>query len=206
LQWENIDAALLQFKRVLSLNPGNARALYYLGQVEMNSGQLTSAVKTLKAVEGRFPDSVAIHRELGICYYLLNSEQLSSDEFKSIQALQPDNLTAHFYLALLYRRMGQVSSAQKEARLYADEKSDPAAPTVALRYFQTGKDLYAESLSTHVYSYSEPANAMTAGLINEKDGRQPMPTSSVERRIRPKWPMGSLIEDQSSTDKGGSDR
>ena len=46
-------------------------------------------------------------------------------QFKALQAIDPDDLAAHYNLAILYRRMGMKQQAAREAALYAIKRVDP---------------------------------------------------------------------------------
>lgn len=157
LRMEKYAAASQQFDRALQLDPLNNRAQFYRAMAERSEGELVRSAQDLESVSKQFPMSADVHRELGITYFLLHRDELSRDEFKSVQAQEPDDLTAHYYLSTLYRRLGVPALSEQETRLYEDEKSDPAAATIALRFLNGNHDLYSESLPSHVHG--EPANA-----------------------------------------------
>jgi tetratricopeptide (TPR) repeat protein len=162
LRMEKYAAASQQFTRALELDPHSSRAQFYRALTERSEGQLGSSAEDLTAVAKQFPVSADVHRELGICYYLLHRYDLSSDEFKSVQAQEPDDLTAHYYLSILYRRLGTPSLAEREAALYEDEKNDPAASTISLRFLDANRDLYSESLPSHTHFESGQLNTASA--------------------------------------------
>ena len=45
-------------------------------------------------------------RELGISYYQQHRSEDAIEQFKALQAIDPDDLAAHYNLAILYRRKG----------------------------------------------------------------------------------------------------
>ena len=45
------------------------------------------------------------------------------EQFKALQAIDPDDLAAHYNLAILYRRMGMKQQAAQEAALYTHQEN-----------------------------------------------------------------------------------
>jgi hypothetical protein len=54
------------------------------------------------------------------------------EQFRALQAIDPDDLAAHYNLAILYRRKGMKHQAEVEAAMYAMKRIEPAAPTYSL--------------------------------------------------------------------------
>ena len=57
-------------------------------------------------------------------------------QFEALQAIDPDDLAAHYNLAILYRRKGMKVGAAAQAAQYATIRVDPAAPTYSLDYLR----------------------------------------------------------------------
>lgn len=151
-QWEKYDVARVDLTKALSLSPGNARALYYLALVERNQGNLEGAIDDLKKVATAFPNSRDAHRELGFSYYQQHLYQLARGEYERLQAIDPDDLAAHYNLSILYRRLGMKPEAAIESARFADQKDDPTANTYALEYLRNHDEIAAESVPWHVHS------------------------------------------------------
>jgi tetratricopeptide (TPR) repeat protein len=151
-QWQKYDVARVDLTKALSLSPGNARALYYLALVERNQGNLDGAIDDLKKVATAFPNSRDAHRELGFSYYQQHLYQLAKGEYERLQAIDPDDLAAHYNLSILYRRLGMKPEAAIESARFADQKDDPTANTYALEYLRNHDEIAAESVPWHVHS------------------------------------------------------
>ena len=71
---------------------------------------------------------------------LLYTSQHRSDEavaqFEALQVIDPDDVAAHYNLAILYRRKGMKAEAATQAALYATKRIDPAAPTYSLDFLR----------------------------------------------------------------------
>ena len=151
IQWEKYDESLPFLEKALSLAKNNARALYYLALVERNQGKVDDAIADLEKVAAQYPRSRDAHRELGFSFYQQHRYELARDEYEKVQSIDPDDLAAHYNLAILYRRLGLKQKASEEAAYFADEKDDPTASTFALEYLRKHAEIAQESVPWHVH-------------------------------------------------------
>jgi len=167
IQWEKYDEALPYLDASLKLAKDNARALYYLALVERNRGEVDAAIADLQKVIVQFPRSRDAHRELGFSYYQQHKYAQARDEYEIVQDIDPDDLAAHYLLAILYRRLGLKDKAAEQSASFADQKDDPSANRFALDYLRTHSDVASESVVWHTHELDAPAHRI--------DG--PLPTS-----------------------------
>ncbi len=164
IQWEKYSEALPSLKKALTLAPAgsvpNARALYYLALVERNFGDVDGAIADLKKVAAQFPRSRDAHRELGFSYYQQHRYDLARVEYESVQSIDPDDLAAHYNLAILYRRTGEKEKATVQAAYFADQKDDPSASVYALEYLRKHHDVATESVPWHVHDLDHPGSTV----------------------------------------------
>jgi tetratricopeptide (TPR) repeat protein len=151
IQWEKYDEALPYLEASLKLAKDNARALYYLALVERNRGEVDEAIADLQKVIAQFPRSRDAHRELGFSYYQQHKYELARAEYECVQTIDPDDLAAHYNLAILYRRLGLKEKASQQAAYFADQKDDPTASTYALEYLRKHREIAQESVPWHVH-------------------------------------------------------
>jgi tetratricopeptide (TPR) repeat protein len=159
IQWEKYEDAKVNLAKALTLAPTSARALYYRALVERNEGNLDMAIEDLQAVAKSFPRSRDAHRELGFSYYQQHKYALARTEYEEVQGIDPDDLAAHYNLAILYRRLGMKEQASREAAMFADQKDDPTASTYALEYLRKHTEIANESIVWHVHEMNEPSVA-----------------------------------------------
>jgi tetratricopeptide (TPR) repeat protein len=159
LQWERYADAAVSLNQALTMMPGDARTLYYQALVERNQGNLDSAVAGLQKVVALFPLSIDAHRELGFSYYQQHKYDLARTEYETVQGIEPDDLSAHYNLAIIYRREGDKQKAAAQAALFADEKDDPMASTSTLSFLRSHPELSGESVPWHLHSADETAAA-----------------------------------------------
>jgi tetratricopeptide (TPR) repeat protein len=155
IQWEKYDDARVNLEKALALAPESARTLYYRALVERNEGSLELAIADLMAVGKSFPQSRDAHRELGFSYYQQHKYELAREEYEKVQSIDPDDLAAHYNLAILYRRLGLKEKASQEAAMFADQKDDPTASTYALEYLRQHTEVANESVVWHVHEMDQ---------------------------------------------------
>jgi tetratricopeptide (TPR) repeat protein len=181
ISWEKYDEALPFLDKSLAIAKDNARALYYLALVQRNEGQVDEAIANLQKVATQFPRSRDAHRELGFSFYQQHKYDLARTEYEKVQSIDPDDLAAHYNLAILYRRLGLKDKASVEAAYFADQKDDPTASTFALEYLRKHHEIAQESVPWHVHDLDHkgadevepmlPATAPIAGTGGSGGGR-----------------------------------
>jgi tetratricopeptide (TPR) repeat protein len=151
IQWERYGDARPNLAKALELSPNNARALYYRALVERNEGKLDLAIADFQEMAKQYPLSRDAHRELGFTVYQEHKYADALKEYEALQGIAPDDLAAHYNLAILYRRMGEKDKAAREAAAFADQKDDPGATTYALEFLRKHAELANESVPWHTH-------------------------------------------------------
>ena len=154
IEWEKYHEARAPLEKALALKPHDARALYYLALIERRERHSEAAIADLKEVIAQYPEARDPLRELGISYYQQHHVEDAVATFKALQAVDPDDLAAHYNLAILYRRLGMKQQAINEADQYAMKRVDPGAPTYSLDYLRKHPELRNESVPWHVHAES----------------------------------------------------
>ncbi len=152
IEWEKYAEARAPLDKALTLAPRDARALYYLGLVERRGHHPEQAISDLEEVVAQYPRARDALRELGISYYQQHRAQDAVVTFKKLQDVDPDDLAAHYNLAVLYRRLGMKTESAKESAQYAMKWIDPGAPTYSLEYLRKHPEISNESVPWHVHS------------------------------------------------------
>jgi tetratricopeptide (TPR) repeat protein len=152
IEWEKYAEARAPLEKALTLAPHDARALYYLALVERRSRHPEQAIADLEEVVTQYPRARDALRELGISYYQQHRAEDAVATFKKLQQVDPDDLAAHYNLAVLYRRLGMKAQSTKESAQYAMKWIDPAAPTYSLAYLRKHPEISNESTPWHVHT------------------------------------------------------
>jgi Flp pilus assembly protein TadD len=166
IQWEKYDDARTALEKALAMlqaksptpQPTTSRALYYLALVERNQGHLEAAVEDLQKVAAAYPRSKDARRELGFSYYQQHKYSEAMEQYLALQGIDPDDLAAHYNLAIIYRRLGDKQKAEEQAAYFKDEKDDPLSNTAALEFLRNHPDISNESVPFHVHSDVAPLN------------------------------------------------
>jgi tetratricopeptide (TPR) repeat protein len=151
ISWERYNDAKPHLAKALSLLPGDPRALYYRALVERNAGQVQEAITDLQAMLAKYPLAKDGLRELGFSYFQQHDYAKSREEYEKLQAIDPDDLAAHYQLAILYRRLGEKQKAAIESAKFADQKDDPTASTYALEFLRKHPEVASESVVWHTH-------------------------------------------------------
>ena len=88
-------------------------------------------------------------------------------EYETVQSIDPDDLSAHYILSIVYRRLGMKDKAAHEAASFADQKDDPTATTYALEFLRKHPDVTAESVAWHIHKQSAVDNLGTGGKAGQ---------------------------------------
>jgi tetratricopeptide (TPR) repeat protein len=166
IEWEKYSEARAPLEKALTLRPDDARALYYLALVERRERHSAAEIYDLQQVVAQYPYSRDARRELGISYYQQHRSQEAMEQFKTLQVIDPDDLAAHYNLAILYRRMGMKQQAAQEAALYTIKRIDPSAPTYSLDYLRKHPEISTESVPWHMHS--DPMHAAVASNAGQR--------------------------------------
>jgi Flp pilus assembly protein TadD len=164
--WQRYSDARTHLEKALQLAPHNARALYYLALVDRIQGRPDAAIADLLEVITQFPRSRDAHRELGFSFYQQHKYEEARAEYEAVQSVDPDDLSAHYMLSIVYRRLGMKDKAALEAAAFADQKDDPTANTYALEFLRKHPEVTAESVPWHVHSAlaeTSPEDAAKSG-------------------------------------------
>ena len=160
ISWERYDDARPNLAKALTLLPGDPRALYYRALVERNAGQVKEAIADLEAMLVKYPRSKDALRELGFSYFQQHDYAQARDTYERLQVIDPDDLAAHYSLAIIYRRLGEKQKSAIESAKFADQKDDPTASVYALEFLRKHPEVAAESVVWHTHDLTgDPSSA-----------------------------------------------
>jgi Flp pilus assembly protein TadD len=155
ISWEKFGSARAAIDTALKLSPDNARATYYHALVERRDGHYDAEIADLKKVVAQFPQSRDARRELGVTYYQQDMPHEAMEQFEALQAIDPDDLAAHYNLSLLYRRFGMKEKAKEQLTFFTLKKVDPGAPTYSQDFLRQHPEISNESKLWHMHSDME---------------------------------------------------
>ncbi len=151
ISWERYADAGSNLAKALTLLPGDPRALFYRALVERNAGQVKEAIADLQETLVKYPRFKDAMRELGFSYFQQHDYVKARDIYERLQVVDEDDLSAHYSLAIIYRRLGEKQKSAIESAKYADQKNDPTAGVYALEYLNKHPEVAAESVVWHTH-------------------------------------------------------
>jgi tetratricopeptide (TPR) repeat protein len=178
IEWEKYASARPELERALALKPDNARALFYMALVERRAGHTAAETADLEKVVAQYPQSRDARRELGVTYYQQHKQQQALEQFVALQGIDSDDLTAHYNLSLLYRRMGEKDKAKAEFAQFLTKKVDPGAPTYSLDFLRKHPEISIESVPWHMHTDMEPDQAAAAAAQSPHAALAPQGTAN----------------------------
>ena len=124
-QQEQFWVALTLYRAAAELEPRNSkfnqhwsRAQYQRGVLELQTGNIDTALETFQAVLERSPGDVAVLNGIGLCHLRFGQYRLAADVFQRAQDLDPENPTIQTNLgvaAAYEQRWGDAKSAWEQA-------------------------------------------------------------------------------------------
>jgi tetratricopeptide (TPR) repeat protein len=111
-----------------------------------------------------FPRSRQARQELAYDYFLQGQISAARQEFEALQEINPDDLTAHYYLSIIYARLGMTEQSRKEGAAYAQNREDPTVGSVAQGLWRANPPLVNELSPYHVHeNVMKPPKAINVG-------------------------------------------
>jgi len=121
-------------------------------------GNLDNAFSVLTEVVRQFPGFLQGREELGYVFYLQKNFSSSVNEFEAAKAINPDYVTACYYLSIGYAALGKPDLARANAQLYAEHRDDPNNFALNLTFVKKRSDEARELTPYHVHGGAELAN------------------------------------------------
>lgn len=160
---QSFDPALKQLQKALEIDPGNLRARYHQGAIYRIQGRFDDAIATLKPVVKAYPRFRQARQELGYAYYVRKEFQQAREQFEALQAINPDDITANYYLSYIYQQLGLKAKAAEQIRIFEHRKEDVAAEPVAQQFWAEHSNVARELARYHVHELErEPMSANVA--------------------------------------------
>jgi tetratricopeptide (TPR) repeat protein len=122
--WD-VPGAQSEFKRALELDPNSVRAHHWYATFLLHLGRFQESLEEIEKAQKLDPESKSILADKGlILFYAGNTEQAVA-LLKQLEASEPDFLSPHNYLAIVYSSQGNwpqyLAESRKAATLLHDE-------------------------------------------------------------------------------------
>ena len=152
VSFEKYEPALQYLDQALKKSPRSMRAMFYKGLIFRLQNKLEAAAQNLEPVVAAYPRFRQARQELGYTYFSQKRYDLARAQFETLQEINSDDLTAHYYLSLIYASLGMKAEALREGELFSEHKDDPGAALLALDFRYKHPDVAHENEPYHVHS------------------------------------------------------
>jgi tetratricopeptide (TPR) repeat protein len=151
IELDQYDEAQKLLEDVLASNPENMRSLFQQGRIQMKRGQLDQAEQNFRKVLAGFPRDRVTWQQLGELCKIKRDYKSARNCFEQVLQIDPEDTGAHYNLMLIYRKLGMNDDAKREAKIFADQKDDPAAFSISNEFLRKHPEMSNESVFWHVH-------------------------------------------------------
>ena len=130
LQEGDVDAAIPLLEQALALEPGLARAHFFLGTALRALGRYEEALEHLTAAREQYPRDRVVLGQIGRLQFLDRQYDAAIATYEAVLAIDPEDVSAHYNLMLAHRGAGNREEAMRERALYERFKADEAAQAI----------------------------------------------------------------------------
>jgi Flp pilus assembly protein TadD len=149
VQEGDMDRARTVLEKGLSLNPNLARSHFFYAKVLRSDGRYDDAADHLRKVLIQYPrDRVALN-DLGRILFLERKYADAVKVLKSVLAVDPEDLQAHYNLMLCYNGQGDEKQAHEHQVRYLRFKADEASQAITGPYRQLNPEDNNERQNIH---------------------------------------------------------
>jgi len=115
LGYRDYENAMYHLEHALSLTPGNAEIIYFLGLVHRRTGNWNNAIEEIKKAHAMDPGSVPVVMNLMECYFLTRQYESALSLFDELRQLTPENFALVDYgIHISLMRDGNTLTARTE--------------------------------------------------------------------------------------------
>jgi tetratricopeptide (TPR) repeat protein len=127
----NVETARKEFERELAIDPKNASAEFWLGEIARRNGQWSEAIPHFRTAAKVDPGFAEAFLALGMC---LNSTEQFQDAIAPLEhyvKMVPADPAGHYQLSVSYSRTGHNADAMREMTIQQGlaEKKEGRSPT-----------------------------------------------------------------------------
>lgn len=171
-----LDEARGVLERALALSPELARAHFFFGLVEKETGDYTAAQEHFGVAARQYPKDRVVRNQTARVHFLGRDYQAAVAELAHVLAIDPEDLMAHYTLMLAYRGLGDLERSRHHQALYERFKADEGSQELTREYRETHPEDNNERQPIHEHVSPERA-AIEAFLAREGAAREAFGTA-----------------------------
>ncbi len=188
LETNELDSAVLEFKRCLGLNPESHESHYFLALTLEKLGQNEEAISEYKKASQLKYGYIDAYYNLGLLYNKQREFFLATQQFKKVLKIDPENYEACISLGIAYDEMGESDTAASEY-----EKAISINPTKSAAYINLAvnlslKDKNDEAINLYskaiVHDPENPRIQYNLGILFQQQKNFPQAIAHYKLAIR----------------------
>jgi tetratricopeptide (TPR) repeat protein len=152
-----LDGAEQMLEQALARAPELAKTHFFLGSVHKARGRYDQALDHLRRAAAQYPRDRVVLNQMGRVLFLKRQYREAVDVLKSVLAVDPEDLQAHYNLMLCYQGLGDADQAKREQALYERFKADESAQSITGPYRQLHPEDNNERQAIHEHVTAAPA-------------------------------------------------
>jgi tetratricopeptide (TPR) repeat protein len=174
IQEGNMAAAEDMLRHALERDPRLAKTHFFLGTALKSLGRYDEALTHLRTAADQYPRDRVVRNQVGRVLFLQRRFGEAVEELKSVLAIDPEDLQAHYNLMLSYQGLGDAVAAERERVLYARFKADESAQAITGPYRQLHEhdNNERQQIHEHRITTTRPPAATTAVQAGRPAQRQ----------------------------------
>jgi len=129
-------------QQVVSASPENREAWYQLGLAQYRIGEIDAAEKDFRTALRLDPGDEWSRVALGAVLMGTSRQEMAESEFRRVLAADPRCGAAHYYMAEIERRRGELTTAQQQLEKAVLDAQQDARPLAALGELQSERHNY----------------------------------------------------------------
>ncbi len=149
VQEGDIETAVPLLEQALALEPGLARAHFFLGAGLRTLGRYDEALEHLEAARAQYPRDRVVLGQIGRIQFLQRRFDDAIATFEAVLQIDPEDLQAHYNLMLSHQGAGNPEAAARERALYERFKADESAQAITGPFRRASPEDNNERQSVH---------------------------------------------------------
>ncbi len=147
--------------KALEIDAENYRAIFQSGRIDRVQSRLNEAEDNFKKVLEKYPRDRLTLQQLGELAKIKsdtvapeerkNQLQIARGFYEQVLAIDPEDVSSHYNLIIIYQKLGMREESKKEAVIFKDLKDDPQVTSLASNFLQTNWNIGNESLPFHTH-------------------------------------------------------
>jgi len=179
-QLQQYEAALETYRHVIRVSPDDAVAMEKIAQISEKLGNMNQAVQ-----------AALLAAEL---FLKIRDADKAIENWSRVTQLNPENITAHSRLAMVYEKMGQTRQSVSEYIAVASLLQHGGQPQKALELIERAMKLSPDSAEAKQAYGLLRSGQMLPKPVRPRGGTGPLRMAQVKQLETPKKPSDSLLD------------